>query len=393
MSSMNESDLFYEKALEFFEDVKRSIETNHQLLADRQRAETESLWQQHQQLLADVEATHTRQRATIDELVKQNRLRQQQVEQLYTHVNTLQEQLQKLVAAMEAQSAASAIQPPAVTSAINATTAPCAEVGSSSTQPRTTKKPKSTTATKSVAQAADTIEAITPAELPVDAPIAAAQVEQVVDVPAVIATETDPVEPLSEHRATPAVEAPSLSVRESNAFVVQHFLELEGVSQIMSELKSLPKTNANLKRHLGAIAKLSTFSTDIACAPEAFAFALNVWFLTLLLKEKQSYYNEMKSMYENFNETRKKIFEYPDNEKLHLKLKNSALMSEALRTVYKNHGHTFIREHEQNIRAVTIALESYCQQRSDIKDSQAWVAFLSKWLNESPTAPSTPAKQ
>jgi hypothetical protein len=346
MSSSGDSERFFRDAVAFFTELERTIQTNHQSLSEKVTDDTTSLRNLLTKTNNAAERTILELQNAIQELKQHNNQQNKQIEQLQSHISILQQRVDTLTASPFPLTTVPNFETAALT--VKAEDADVLAIASNTPQ-TSTKSSKSSRSDKTAKSPASSQPASAPT---MDTRVTAA-----------------------------AVDDQSITPRQSNAIVLAQFLALEQVTKLTELLKGLPKHNIALNRHLSAINKLHEFSFDNPCPPAVFAFGLNVWFMTLLLKDKKTYFAEMETMYTKINESKSKSFHYPDNEKLAYSLKNSAFMTDELREIYRLQNKEFIRNHSNTIRKITIALETQCEDRKEVTDSQAWLQFLNKWVN------------
>jgi hypothetical protein len=368
MSASFNSKRFFENAEKFFTELQTSIDTQHTQQMDK----TESIVREQRNQIETLQSTQTQQTQVINALTVQIRELTARIDALSTAAATIV----PAPAVQPSQPNAQMQAPAADVEQENA--APAGAISKKAPRPKAPKGPDKDAPIAIISES----EPTTPQIVTVATSLVAA-----VQTPEITAEQAPAVEPTVE--AVPVGKQQNTAADDLNGQVLDRFLKLNAVKEINDTLANLPKPSILASNQIAAINKLAVYKCDVTCSADVFEFALHSWLITLLMKGKYAnngnttqFLQEIISLFNKPNETKPKKLPYPDNvEPAQISLKLGTMMSKNLIDAYKKDPKKYISDHSDAIRSITKSIEAHCESITGA-DSQVWIKFLSKWLNQ-----------
>jgi len=391
MSASFDSNRFFEDAKKFFTELQTSIDTQHTQQKESAKTEIDRLRSTFDERMEQTESIVREQRNQIETL-QSTQTQQTQV------INVLTNQICALTARIEAlQTAATTIVPaPAVQpSQPNPhIQAPAADVEQENAAPagatsKKAPKPNVPRSTKKDAPIATIPESETIAPpIGIAPPIVTAATPEVagVQAPEITAEQVPVVEPTV--KAMPVADSKTPAAEDMNAQVLDRFLKLNAVKEIHETLANLPESTKLAEQQLSALKKLADFNGFASYSTDVFGFALHSWLVVLLMKGKfangsvTSFLAETSTLFEKPTKTTSRTFEYSKGNSTTFKFKLGSMMSDTLCETYRKDPKKYIAENSDAIRSITKSIEVHCEGETNVDDSQVWIKFLKKWLNQ-----------
>jgi hypothetical protein len=387
MSASFDSKRFFEDAEKFFTELQTSIDTQHSEQKKSQAKELDTLKRLLEERIASAQDVIQEQHTKIEKLSTTQTQQTQFIQELTRQIRELNERIEVLSTAAATIVPAPVVQPiqpnePIQAPAADAEQESAAPAGSTSKKATKPKAPKSPDKEAAVAAI--------PESEPTAPPIVTAVTSEVavVQTPEITADQAPAVEPTIE--AMPVAEQSTLSPNKTNAQIVELFLSSETVQSISDKLGTLPISTPKQKKHVNALKALAAFDSKSQYPNDVFEFALHSWLIALLLRGKHEnkktpndYFDEITGLFNKPNVVKHKEFAYPDNtETVKVSLKLATMMSSDLSATFIPNPKKYIFENKDVIRIITKSIENHCEGSYGADDSQVWITFLNKWLNQ-----------
>jgi uncharacterized coiled-coil protein SlyX len=379
MSASFDSKQFFEDAAKFFTDLQTSIDTQHTQHKESAKTEIERLRRTFEARFEKTEDIVREQRRVIESLQSTQTQQTKAIQALTGQIQALTARIDSMPTAAASMVPAPVVEPSQPKSQVQAPGADAEQENAAQDAPIQAKKAAKPKAPKSPDKEAPV--AAIPESEPVTSPKATAVTTEVaaVETQEITTDQAPAVEPIVE--ALPVAEPHTSMAEDSNAQVLEQFLTQPTVKEIIEKLNGMPKNDLTLTKHRNVLNSLITFINPGTYPADVYEFSLNLWLLTLLLKDKTSYKGEMYTIFDKPNETKDLSRKYDGNPDLKVKIKLATMMSKNLSDTYKKDPKKYISDHSDAIRSITKSLEAHCEGIRGA-ESQVWIKFLNKWLNQ-----------
>ena len=379
MSASFDSKRFFEDAEKFFTELQASIDTQHSEQKKSQAKELDTLQRLLEERIASAHDVIQEQRTKLEKLSTTQTQQTQFIQELTRQIRELNERIEVLSTAATTIVPAPVVQPiqpntqvqapPADAEQENA--APAESIAKKAPKPKAPKSPDKEAPVSAIPESEPTAPSIVTAV-----------------TPDVAALHAPTVEPTIE--SVPVADQSTLSPNKTNAQIVELFLNSETVQSISEKLGALPISTPKQKKHFNALKALAAFDSKSHYPNDVFEFALYSWLIALLLRGKHEnkktpndYFDEITGLFNKPNAVKHKEFAYPDNkETVKVSFKLVTMMSSDLSATYIPNPKKYIFDNKDVIRIITKSIENHCEGSYGADDSQVWITFLNKWLNQ-----------
>lgn len=387
MSASFDSKRFFENAEKFFTELQTSIDTQHTQQKESAKTEIDRLRSTFDACMNQTESIVREQSNQIKTLQSTQTQQTQIIEKLTVQIRALTDRIEALSTAATTIVPAPDVQPSQPNAQMQA---PAADVEQENAAPAGATSNKPPRRKSSNGPDKDAPIATIPESEPTAPPIVTAATPEVaaVQTPEITAEQAPAVEPTVE--AIPVAEQSTLSPNKTNAQIVELFLSSETVQSISDKLGTLPISTPKQKKHFNALKALADFDSKSQYPNDVFEFALHSWLIALLLRGKHEnkktsndYFDEITGLFNKPNVVKHKEFAYPDNkETVKVSLRLATMMSSDLSATFIPNPKKYIFDNKDVIRIITKSIENHCEGSYGTDDSQVWITFLNKWLNQ-----------